>query len=79
MRTILIDPADRTVAEVDLPDFLAEIRRRFGNAKLARVETLPRGDRLHVVVSDAAHTMRSKRVVALPSSPHSGGRGRPSV
>ena len=46
--------AERSVAEIDLPEFLADVRRRFDNAKLARVGTLPCGDRLHVVASDAA-------------------------
>lgn len=58
MRAILIDPTTRRCDEVELPDFMAGIRDRFGNAKLVRVATLPKGDRVHVVAprEDAAET-----------------------
>lgn len=52
MRAILIDPTMRTCEAVDLPDFVAGIRRHFGRAKLVRVAVLPKRDRVHVVVSN---------------------------
>jgi hypothetical protein len=51
MRAILIDPVEQTLDVVDLPDFVAGIRRHFRGAKLVRIATLPAGDRVHVVVS----------------------------
>jgi hypothetical protein len=52
MRAILIDPTERSIGEVELPDFIAEIRRKFGGARLTRIATLPTGDRVHLVVAD---------------------------
>jgi hypothetical protein len=43
MRAILIDPTERSIGEVELPDFIAEIRRKFGGARLTRIATLPTG------------------------------------
>lgn len=53
MRAILIDPSDCSVGEVNLPDFTDGIRRKFGGAKLVHVATLPTGDRVHLVATDA--------------------------
>jgi hypothetical protein len=55
MRAILIDPTERTLDEVDLPDLVAEIRREFGGAKPIRVATLPNSGCVHVVLTDHAN------------------------
>jgi hypothetical protein len=52
MRAMLIDPTTRVVSEVDVPDFVEGIRRRFEGARLLRVGTLPGGDGVHVVATE---------------------------
>ncbi|MFQ3451793.1 hypothetical protein PMN64_00490 [Bradyrhizobium sp. UFLA01-814] len=54
MRAYVIDPMDESLSEVDLPDLTSEIRRLFDGARIERVETLPAGDAIHLVVSDAS-------------------------
>lgn len=55
MRAILIEPSDRFISETEVPEFTADIRRRFGGARLVRVATLPSGDGVYVVDSGDAH------------------------
>jgi hypothetical protein len=52
VRAILIDPTARSCDEIDLPDFIAGIRKHFGGAKLVRVAIMPKGDRVHIVQAD---------------------------
>ena len=49
MRAILINPTERSIGAIELPDFVAGIRREFGGARLTRIATLPTGDRVHLV------------------------------
>jgi len=55
MRAILIEPSEQSISEIDVPEFTAAIRRRFGGGGLVRVGTLPSGDGVYVIASDDAH------------------------
>ncbi|MCA1536721.1 hypothetical protein I6F21_29785 [Bradyrhizobium sp. NBAIM03] len=69
MRAILINPGDRSIGVVDLPDFPHAIRRKYGGAKLVRIATLPAGDRVHLLV---AHHDYAPSFSLGGSGPHHG-------
>lgn len=69
MRAILINPGDRSIGIVDLPDFTHAIRRMYGGAKLVRIATLPTGDRVHLLVD---HHDNAASFTLGGSGPHHG-------
>jgi hypothetical protein len=51
MRALLIGSSDETISEIEVPDLMPDVRRKFGGARLVRTGTLPSGDGVHVIAS----------------------------